>query len=108
MSASSMIQLARKLLSESEDVSADKRARTLAALIEAKAVLELRNKILHATVGGSFVKGKTAFYNSRRKTVPGVAGRLPQLEAALHGPEDLDEIGARLYKAQEELWDCVY
>ncbi|MBD1540553.1 hypothetical protein HC749_20635 [Arthrobacter sp. S13_S34] len=108
MSASSMIQLAKKLLSESKDVSADKKARTLAALTEAKAVLELRNKILHATVGGSFVKGKTAFYNSRRKTVPGVAGRLPQLEAALHGPEDLDEIGARLYKAQEELWDCVH
>lgn len=38
MSASSMIQLARKLLSESETVNPANKARTLAALTEAKAV----------------------------------------------------------------------
>lgn len=108
MSASSMIQLAKKLLSESQRVSPKNKARTLAALAEAKAALEQRNKILHATVGGSLEKGKTAFHNSRRKKAPAAAGKLPQLEAAFHGPEDLDEIGARLYRVQEDLWDCVF
>lgn len=108
MSASSMIQLARKLLSESETVNPTNKARTLEALTEAKAVLEQRNKILHATVGSTLEKDMTAFYNSRRKKVPAAAGGLRQLEAAHYGPADLDAIGARIYKVQEDLWDCVF
>jgi hypothetical protein len=108
MSASSMIQLAKKLVSETQSVSPKSKAHTIALLTEAKGALEQRNKILHATVGSSLEKGKTAFYNSRRKKAPAPAGKTPQLEAAFHGPEDLDEIGARLYKVQEDLWDCVF
>ena len=52
MSASSMIQLAKKLLVESNTISAENKTETLAALVEAKSALEQRNKILHATVGG--------------------------------------------------------
>ena len=108
MSASSMIQLAKKLVSESETASAKNKAHTLAALTEAKAALEQRNKILHAAVGSSLEKDKTAFYNSRRKKAPAAAGKLPQLEVAFHGLEDLDEIGARLYRSHEDLWECVF
>lgn len=50
----------------------------------------------------------TAFYNSRRKKVPAAAAGLRQLEAAHYGPADLDEIGARIYKVQEDLWGCVF
>lgn len=104
MSASALIQLTKKLVSESEAVTPEAKAATLAALMEAKAALEQRNKILHATVGGSLLEGKTAFYNSRRKRFS--AGPLVgQLEAAHHGPADLDEVGARLYKAMEDIFE---
>ncbi|WP_146617522.1 hypothetical protein [Arthrobacter globiformis] len=105
MSASSMIQLAKKLLLESDTTSAENKAVTLAALTEAKAALEERNKILHATVGGSLVEGSTTFWNSRRKrfTSGALAG---QLEAAQHSPAELDALGARLYKAMDDLWEC--
>lgn len=95
MSASSMIQLAKKLLVESDTTSAENKATTLAALTEAKAALEQRNKILHATVGGSLIEGTTTFWNSRRKKF--TSGPLVgQLEAAQHSPEELDAVGARL------------
>lgn len=106
MSASAMIELAKKLLAESDTTSAENKAITVAALTEAKAALGQRNKILHATVGSSLVEGNTAFYNSRRKKVPGTAGKLHQLEVALHSPAELDAIGARLYKAMDDLWEC--
>ena len=108
MSASSMINIARKLVSESPSVSAKNKMHTLNVLTEAKGALEQRNKILHATVGGSLEKGKAAFYNSRRKKTAAPAGQLPQLEATFHSSEDLDAIGARLYKIQMDLWDCVF
>jgi hypothetical protein len=105
MSASSMIQLAKKLLVESDTTSAENKATTLAALTEAKAALEQRNKILHATVGGSLIEGTTTFWNSRRKRF--TSGPLVgQLEAAQHSPEELDAVGARLYKAMDDLWEC--
>lgn len=93
MSASSLIQLAKKLLAEYETIVPEVKVTTLAALNESKAALEERNKVIHATVGGSLVDGKTAFW-SRRK-----------IEAAHHSPVDLDEIGARLYKAMDDVWD---
>jgi hypothetical protein len=108
MSASSMIQLSKKLVSESKTVSDEERAEVLAMLAEAKAALEQRNKILHATVGDFMLEGKTAFYNSRRKKGPAAAGQQPQVEAAFHGAEDLDEIGARLFKVSEDLWGYVH
>jgi hypothetical protein len=104
MSASSMIHLAKKLLAES-DTTAENKAGTLAALTEAKAALEQRNKILHATVGGSLVEGTTTFWNSRRKRFTS-GPLLGQLEAAQHSPAELDAIGARLYKAMDDLWEC--
>jgi hypothetical protein len=97
MSASSLIQLAKKLLGESDTTSAQNKAITLAAPTKAKAALEQRNKILHATVGGSPVEGTTTFWKSRRKRFN--SGPLVgQLEAAQHSPVELDAIGARLYK----------
>ncbi|MET3932241.1 hypothetical protein [Arthrobacter sp. OAP107] len=108
MSASSMIQLAKKLVSESKTVSDQDRAEALALLAEAKAALEQRNKILHATVGDSMFEGKMAFYNSRRKNGPAAAGQQPQVEAAFHGAKDLDEIGARLFRVSEDLWGYVH
>lgn len=105
MRASSMIQLAKKLLVESDTTSTENRASTMVALTEAKAALEQRNKILHATVGGSLVEGTTTFWNSRRKRF--TSGPLVgQLEAAQHSPVELDAIGARLYKAMDDLWEC--
>jgi len=104
MSASGMIQLAKKLATESEWVEAETKADTLAALNEAKAALEQRNSVLHATVGGSLLEGKTAFWNSRRKRFR--TGKLVgQLEAAHHDPAELDEIGERLYKAMDAVFE---
>lgn len=105
MSASALIQLAKKLVSESATVSPENRVDTLAALTAAKAALEQRNKVLHATVGGSLLEGKTAFYNSRRKRF-GTGPLAGQLEAAHHGPADLDQIGAHLYRAMEDIFEC--
>ncbi|MBT2523449.1 hypothetical protein [Arthrobacter sp. ISL-28] len=94
---------AKKLVSESETVRPATKANTLAALTEAKAALEQR-PILHATVGGSLEEGKTAFYNSRRKK--GGTGPLAvAVEAAHHGPMELDEIGAGLYKAMDDVYE---
>lgn len=92
MSASSMIQLAKKLVSESKIVSDQDRAEALALLAEAKAALEQRNKILHATVGDFMFEGKMAFYNSRRKKGPAAAGQQPQVEAAFHGAKTLTRL----------------
>jgi hypothetical protein len=85
--------LRKKLLAESDTVVPEVKVTTLAALNESKAALEERNKVILATIGGSLVEGKTAFW-SRRK-----------IEAAHHSPADLDEIGARLYKAMDDVWN---
>lgn len=106
MSTASMISLAKKLVSESATISPEDKARTLAVLVQAKAALEQRNKVLHATVGGTLEPGMTAFYNSRRRMVPGVDGKLPQLEAALRSPSDLNDIGAQVHKAMDDVWEC--
>lgn len=108
MSASSMIDLAKRLAAESETLSPEDKADFLAALREAKAALGQRNKILHAATGELIFNGKTTFTNTRRKKVTVAAGQLPQVEAASHSPEDLDEIGARLYRASEDLWGCIF
>lgn len=108
MSASSMIDLAKKLASASDTLSPEDKADFLDALTEAKAALVQRNKILHAATGELIFDGKTTFTNTRRKKVPAAAGQPPQVEAASHSPEDLDEIGARLFRASEDLWACVF
>lgn len=108
MSASSMIQLAKKLVSESHSMSPENKAQTIAVLTDAKDALEQRNKILHSTVGGSLEKGKAAFSNSRRKKAAAPPGQSLQKEAAFHGSEDLDKIGAHLFQVHEKLWDCAF
>ena len=99
MSASATIQLAKKLVTDSKRVSAQDAAELLEMLTEAKAALEQRNRILHATVGEIMIEGKTVFFNRRR---------MRQGDAAtLHGVEELDEIGARLFRVSEDLWGCL-
>lgn len=107
MSASSMIQLAKKLVTDSKTASDEDRAEVQALLTEAKAALEQRNRILHATVGEIMFEDKTAFFN-RRKKGPAAAGQQPRWETTLHGVEELDEIGARLFRVSEELWGYVH
>ncbi|MBT8162612.1 MULTISPECIES: hypothetical protein [Arthrobacter] len=72
MNASSMIQLARQLSADSDAVRDGDRAEVQAMLTEAKAALEQRNKILHASVGELILEGKTAFRHRRKKGVRSV------------------------------------
>ncbi|MBG0741352.1 hypothetical protein IV500_18470 [Paeniglutamicibacter antarcticus] len=106
LSASSMIQLARKLATDSNAVKDEERAEVQAMLTEAKAALEQRNKILHASVGELMFEGKTAFRH-RTKKGPGASGPQPRWETTLRGLEELDEIGARLFRVSEDLWGYV-
>lgn len=106
MSASSMIQLARKLATDSDAVRDEDRAEVQAMLTEAKAALELRNKILHASVGELMFGGKTAFRN-RRKRGSVASGPLPRWETTLRGLDELDAIGACLFRVSEDLWGYV-
>ncbi|MHA7177955.1 hypothetical protein ACX80D_15020 [Arthrobacter sp. Sr24] len=106
MSASSMIQLARKLATDSDAVRVEDRAEILAMLTEAKAALEQRNKILHASVLEIMFGGKTAFRH-RRKGRPVASGPQPHWEITLRGVDELDEIGARLFRVSEDLWGYV-
>ncbi|WP_247046226.1 hypothetical protein [Arthrobacter rhizosphaerae] len=107
MSASQMIQLSRRLMTDSKTASDKDRAEVQALLIEAKAALEQRNKILHATVGELMFGGKTAFFN-RRKKGHATPAQQPHWETTLHGVEELDEIGARLFRVAEDLWGHVH
>lgn len=107
MSAFGMIDLAKRLLAESDTICVENRADTVAALNEAKAALGQRNKILHATVGEIMFGDKTAFFN-RRKKGPAAAGQQPHWETTLHGVKELDEIGARLFRVSEDLWGYVH
>lgn len=67
----------------------------------AKEALEQRNKILHASVGGSLTPGTTAFHG-RRLNAKGL------IEAAVHSPEELNVMGAKLYAAMEEVSECMF
>lgn len=107
MSASQMIQLSRRLVTASKTASDKDRAEVQALLTEAKAALEQRNKILHATVGELMLEGKTGFFN-RRKKGPAAVGQQPHWETTWHRVEELDEIGARLFRVSEELWGYVH
>lgn len=106
MSASSMIQLARKLATDSDAVRVEDRAAVLAMLTAAKAALEQRNKILHASPLEIMFEGKTAFRH-RRKRGPVVSGAQPRWEITLRGADGLDEIGACLFGVSEDLWAYV-
>lgn len=107
MSSSSVIQLVRKLVTDSKTASDKDKAEVLAMLTEARAALEQRNKILHASVGELMFEGKTVFFQ-RRKKGPVPVGQSPAWESTMHGLEELDEIGARLFKVSEDLWGYVH
>jgi hypothetical protein len=107
MSASSVIQLARKLLTDSKTASDKDKAEVLDMLTEAKAALEQRNKILHAKVGELMFQGKTVFFH-RRKKGPVPVGENPGWYSTSLGLQELDEIGARLFNVSEDLWEYVY
>lgn len=106
MSASSMIQLARKLVTDSGAVPEDERAEVLALLTAARAALGERNRILHASVGELMFSGKSGFYH-RKKRGSGASGPQPYWETTWLGVDDLDAIGARLFKVSEDLWSYV-
>ncbi len=106
MSALSMILLARQLVTGSDVVRDEGRAEVQAMLTEAKAALEQRNKILHASVGEVMFGGKTAFCH-RRKKGSVASGPQPRWETTLRGLDELDEIGARLFGVSEDLWRYV-
>ncbi|MUU69695.1 hypothetical protein [Pseudarthrobacter sp. GA104] len=107
MSASSVIQLARKLVTDSNKVSEKDKTEVLAMLTEAKAALEQRNKILHGRVGELMFEGKTTFFHRRRKG-PVPVGQNPGWHSTSLGLEELDKIGARLFDVSEDLWGYVY
>jgi hypothetical protein len=65
-----------------------------------RAALAERNRILHASVGELMLEGKTVLYG-RRKKGPVPVGQSPVWESTLHGLDELDEIGARLFKADD-------
>ena len=80
MSASATIQLARKLLTDSKTVSSQDTAELLEMLTEARASLEQRNRILHATVGEIMIGDKTVFFQpaseaARGRSQPARSGR---------------------------------
>lgn len=106
MSASSMILLAKKLATDSDAVRDEDRADVLAMLTEAKAALEQRNKILHASTLEVMFGGKTAFRH-RRKRGSVASGPQPRWDTTLRGVDELDEIGARLFRVSEDLWAYV-
>ena len=107
MSASAVIELIRKLVTDSTTTSDKDRAEVLAMLTEARAALVERNRILHASVGELMLEGKTLFHR-RRKKGPVPVGQSPIWESTLHGLDELDEIGARLFNVSEDLWGYVH
>jgi hypothetical protein len=107
MNASSVIQLARKLITRSKTASAKDKTEVLTMLTAAKAALEQRNKILHGTVGPLMFQGKTVF-NHRRKSGPVPLGQNPGWQQTSLGIDELDEISARLFNLSEELYGHIY
>ncbi|GAA1117578.1 hypothetical protein [Arthrobacter flavus] len=106
MSAGSMIQLAKKLVNDSDAVPEQERADFLALLIAAQAGLKERNKILHASTGELRIGDKPHFFH-RRKRGSVASGPQPYWEATEYGQDELDEIGARLFKVSDDLWAYV-
>lgn len=106
MGASAVIELVRKLVTESTSTSDEDRAEVLAMLTEARAALVQRNKILHASVGELMLEGKSVFHRRKKGTV--LAGQNSVWESTLHGVDELDEIGARLFNVSEDLWAYVH
>lgn len=101
MTASQLIQTSKKLaLSVYSPLSPELQDRVVKVLAMAKQALEQRNRILHASVGGSLTPDTTAFF-SRRLNAKGL------MEAAVHSPAELDVMGAKLHAAMEEVWDCM-
>lgn len=106
MSASVVIDLTRTLVTKSTSTSEDDRDHVLAMLREAKAALIQRNKILHSSVGEIMLGGKSVFSQRKKGTVPD--GQNLVWESTLHGVDELDEIGARLFNVSEDLWAYVH
>jgi hypothetical protein len=103
MSASGMVQLAKTLIYGSDSISEQNKAEAAIRLAAAKVALEKRNGVLHSAVGSSLLEGKTAFWNGKRKRFKKdhpEAGKLMYVQLSL---EELDEIGASIYKAMDEL-----
>lgn len=101
MTASQLIQTSKKIaLSVHSPLSPELREQVVRVLSSAKQALEQRNRILHASVGGSLTPGTTAFY-SRRLNAKGL------LDATVHSPEELGVMGAKLHAAMEEVWECM-
>ena len=101
MGVSAVIELARKLVTSSTSTSDEDRADILAILTDARAALVQRNQILHASVGEVMFGGKSVFFRRNKRTVP--AGQNSDWESTLHGVDELDEIGARLFIVSEDL-----
>lgn len=101
MTASQLIQTSKKLaLSVHSPLSLELQGQVVKVLAAAKQALEQRNKILHASVGGSLTQGATAFH-SRRLNANG------QMQAAVHSPGELDGMGAKLHETMEAVWECM-
>lgn len=106
MSASSMIQLARKLVTDSGAVPEHERADFLALLTAAQAGLKERNKILHGSTGEIRMGDKLHFFH-RRKRGPVGSGAQPYWVGTEYGQDELDQIGARLFQVSDDLWAYV-
>lgn len=101
MTASQLIQTSKRLaLSVYSPLSPELQERVGKVLVNAKQALEQRNRILHASVGGSLTPGTTAFF-SRRLNAKGL------MEAAVYSPGELDLMGAKLHASMEEVWECM-
>ena len=101
MTASQLIQTSRRLaLSVYSPLSPELQDQVVKVLATAKQALEQRNRIVHASVGGSLTPGPTAFF-SRRLNAKGL------MNAAVHSPGELDVMGAKLHTAMEQVWECM-
>lgn len=101
MGASAVIELARKLVTDSTSTSDEDSADIQKMLKEAKVALVQRNQILHARVEEIRFGEKSVFV--RRKKGTGDDGQNSFWDATLHGLDELDEIGARLFNISEDL-----
>ncbi|MHA7218293.1 hypothetical protein ACX80L_05320 [Arthrobacter sp. MDT1-48-3] len=101
MSASAMADLAKKLVTTSKLFSDEDKSYVTATLVEAKEALMQRNQILHASVGEIMFDDKSVFYRRKKGSVPN--GPSSARESTLHGLEELDAIGVRLFNVSEGL-----
>ena len=101
MSASAVIELAKKLVTGSTSTSDEDRADVLAMLTDARAALVQRNQILHASVSELMFGGKSSFI--RRKKGHADDGQDPFWDLTSRGVDELDQIGAQLFNVSEVL-----